>query len=154
MISRSDVVLLLTEIQAEGEDVSEDINNLYISQVIPIDILKKINDRRPLDLVLFYEKLRKSYDNKKSKLYINIMKSNENAINDSKTVLTTLSAMLNQILQFNCSDKAMFYKHARADEINKVLNIYFNTFNIEPALKLLTLIKADIVASESINGRR
>lgn len=154
MISRSDIVLLLTELQNNGEDVSKDISELYKSNTIPFEILKKINDKRPLDLCLFYEKLRKSYDNKRSKLYINIMKSNENAILDSKTILTTLSALLNQILQFECEDKSMFIKHSRADEIAKVLGIYFNTFNIEPSLKLLTLIKADIVALEYINSRR
>jgi len=154
MISRSDIVLLLTELKENGEDVTQEISDLYKSQSIPFDILKKINDKRPLDLCSFYEKLRKSYDNKRSKLYINIMKSNENAINDSKTILTTLSALLNQILQYECSDKSMFLKHSRAEEIVQVLSIYFKTFNIEPALKLLTLIKADICALEYINGRR
>jgi len=154
MISKSDVVILLTELQENGEDVAPEIAELYKTQTIPLETLKKINDRRPLDLCLFYEKLRKSYDNKRSKLYINIMKSNENAITDSKTILTTLSALLNQILQYECQDKAMFIKHSRAEEIVSVLNIYFKTFNIEPALKLLTLVKADICALEYINGRR
>ena len=154
MISKSDVLLLLTELQTSGEDVGDDITDLYKSSSIPFDILKRINEKRPLDLVTFYEKLRKSYDNKRSKLYINIMKSNENALTDPKTILTTLSALLNQILQFETDDKSMFLKHARADEITQVLSIYFKTFNIEPALKLLTLFKADICALETITGHR
>ena len=145
MITRTDLVLLLTELQEKGIDVTEDINKLYQSgNSIPVDVLKKINDTRPLDLLKFYEKLRDSYNKKRSKLYINIMKSNENAITEVKTVLTTLSALLNQILQFEVEDKSMFYTHARADEIIKVLGIYFSTKNIDPAYKLLSLIKADI----------
>lgn len=150
MISRSDILLLLTELQTKGEDVSKEINELYSSQIIPLDILKKINDNRPLDLLQFYEKLRDSYNKKRSKMYINIMRSDENALTDPKITLTTLSALLNQILQFDCEDKPMFLKHARADEITKVLSIYFDTYNIEPAYKLLSLIKADIKVLQMI----
>lgn len=144
MITRSDLVLLLTDLQEKGIDVTEDISKLYQSSNIPVDVLKKINDSRPLDLLKFYEKLRESYNKKRSKLYINIMKSDENAIEDVKTILTTLSALLNQILQFEAEDKSMFYTHSRADEITNVLKIYFETKNINPAYKLLSLVKADI----------
>jgi len=150
MITRSDVVMLLTELKDNGEDVSQDIINLYKSETIPLSILKKINDSRPLDLLNFYEKIRNSYNKKRSKMYINIMRSDENALTDPKITLTTLSALLNQILQFDCEDKPMFLKHARADEITKVLGIYFNTYNLEPAYKLLSLIKADIKVLEMI----
>ena len=143
MISRSDILLLLTDLQNKGIDVKEDINNLYSSSTIPLETLKKINENRPLDLLMFYEKIRESYNKKRSKMYINIMRADENAKNDAKTTLTTLSALLNQILQFECEDKPMFLKHARADEISKVLSIYFETYNIEPAYELLKLIKAD-----------
>lgn len=144
MITRSDLVLLLTDLQEKGIDVTEDISKLYQTSNIPVDVLKKINDSRPLDLLKFYEKLRESYNKKRSKLYINIMKSDENAIEDVKTILTTLSALLNQILQFEAEDKSMFYTHSRADEITNVLKIYFETKNINPAYKLLSLVKADI----------
>lgn len=144
MITRSDLVLLLTDLQEKGIDVTEDISKLYQSSNIPVDVLKKINDSKPLDLLKFYEKLRESYNKKRSKLYINIMKSDENAIEDVKTILTTLSALLNQILQFEAEDKSMFYTHSRADEITNVLKIYFETKNINPAYKLLSLVKADI----------
>lgn len=150
MITRSDVVMLLTELKDNGKDVSQDIINLYKSETIPLSILKKINDSRPLDLLNFYEKIRNSYNKKRSKMYINIMRSDENALTDPKITLTTLSALLNQILQFDCEDKPMFLKHARADEITKVLGIYFNTYNLEPAYKLLSLIKADIKVLEMI----
>ena len=154
MISKSDVMLLLTELQNNGEDVSNEITSLYRESSISLDTLKRINKSQPLELIKFYDKLRDSYNKKHSKMYINIMRSDENATQNAKTILTTLSGLLNQILQFECDDKPMFLKHVRADEITQVLEIYFKTFNITPAFKLLKLIKADIVVSEMINGHR
>ena len=147
MISKDDVILLLTEM---GDNNKEDIMRVLKSSSIPLDILKKINDSKQLDLLRFYEKLRKSYNAKKSKLYINILKVDENLIEDPKTILTTASALLNQILQFDVEDEAMFYSHSRADELVKVLEIYFKTFNIEPLRKLLNLVKADLKCLEEL----
>lgn len=154
MIDRSDVLLLLSDLSKQGVDINDEIKKLYSSPSIPLSALKLINKNRTLDLVKFYEKLRYSYNNNKSKLYINIMRSNENAIKDANTVLTTLSALLNQILQFQCDDRRLFIKHARANEISKVLEIYTETFDIDPAYKLLTLFKADIMALEIVSGHR
>lgn len=150
MITKTDLLLLLTELQEQGVDTTADIKYLMSSKSIPLDLLKKINQDRQLDVARFYEKLRTSYNNKKSKLYINIMRSDENTIFDPNTILTTLSALLNQALQFKAEDRVMFFKHVRTNEIVQVLDIYFKTFNIKPALKLLTLYKADIKAFESM----
>ena len=149
-LQKSDVVLLLTELQNRGIDVDKEISLTITSQYIPVEALKVINDNRNLDLLKFYEKLRNSYNKKRSKMYINIMKSDEHIITDAKTILTTLTALLNQILQFETDNRPMFLRAARADEITEVLRIYFKTFNIEPAYKLLSLIKADIKCLESI----
>ena len=148
MIAKNDIILLLTELQNQGVDVSNEIGLVLKSQQIPLEALKKINDNRPMDIINFYEKIRKSYNDKRSKLYINLMKADENVIKDPRTILTTLSGMLNQILQYKAEDQPLFYKHSRADEITKVLNIYFNNYNIEPAQQLVTLMKADIKALE------
>lgn len=150
MITKTDVLLLLTDLQKNGIDTTEDIKVLMAAKSIPLDVLKKINDNRSLDALKFYEKLRSSYNSKKSKLYINIMRADENVLDNPVTVLTTLSAMLNQILQFKAEDKTIFFKHVRCEEIVQVLDIYFKTYNIKPALKLLTLIKADIKCLEMI----
>ena len=150
MIAKSDVILLLTELQNNGVDVKEEMSLVLSSPTIPLEALKKINDNRSLDILQFYEKIRRSYNSKKSKLYINIMKSDENIINDPKTIVTTLSALLNQILQYKPDDQTLFYKHARASEIVKVLEIYFNTYNLEPARRLLEITKADIKALDMI----
>mgnify|MGYP001862355931 CR=1 FL=1 len=48
----------------------------------------------------------------------------------------------------------MFLRHARAEDIVKVLQIYLNNYDLTPCLKLLRLIKADIIALEMIARRR
>jgi len=154
MITRQDVLLLLTELEDQGVDCKEQIANLFTPNANMIEILRFINNNKSLDLVNFYEKLRKSYNHKSSKLYKNIVQCDENTEKDPNTTLTTLSALLNQILQFKVEDKAMWLKHSRADEIVKVLDIYLKNYDINPAFKLLTLVKADLVVLEYVNGRR
>ena len=150
MITRNDCVLLLTEIQQQTrESMSSYIKKVFNSPDIDIDILKFINNKRQLDLTRFYEKLRKSYNNKKSSLYINIVKETE----DPTEVLTTLASLNLQILLFakNVEDKSMFFNHARSQEITMVLNNYFKTYDIKPCLQLLRLVKADLKVCEYMN---
>lgn len=148
MITKNDCLLLLADLQSKGIDTQEEFNNLLKSNTIPLDIIKFINDNRQLDLFTFYQTIRKSYNKKKSNLYINIVKE----IDDPNEVLTTLSAMLAWVVRYSktVSDKQMFLKHARASDICRVLNIYFNTGDITNCIKLIRLIKADIKALESI----
>ena len=84
MITRNDCYLLLAEINEKGIDTSAQIKSLMSSTSIPLDVIKFINDNRQLDLTSFYEKIRKSYNNKKSKLYINIVKEVENKDKEDK----------------------------------------------------------------------
>ena len=152
MITRNDCVLLLTEIQNRtGESTIKYVKELFKSNDLDINVLKYINNKRQLDLTKFYQKLRKSYNNKRSSLYINIVKETE----DPTEVLTTLASLNLQILLFskNVDDKPMFFSHARSNEITLVLNNYFKTYDIQPCLKLLKLIKADLKVCELIDGR-
>lgn len=148
MISKNDCILLLADLDSRGFDTKEQITALLGSTQLPLSVIKFINDNRQLDLSRFYEGIRKSYNKKSSNLYINIVKE----IEEPTEVLTTLSAMLTQILRYskNVENKSMFLRHARADDITKVLNNYFNTFDITLCIKLLRIIKADIKALESI----
>ena len=144
MIDKTDIILLLSDMQKNNIDVSNDVKAVLNSDIIPLNIIKKINEFKSIDIVNFYIKLKKSYNDKHSKLYKNIMRADENLLDDPKTALTTLSALLNQILLYKPEDRVMFYKHARGNEIAQVLSIYFKTYNIEPVYKLLALTKADI----------
>jgi hypothetical protein len=148
MIQKTDLLMLLTELQDEGEDVSKQIASLYKTSSIPLDIIKFINDRRNIDVAQFYEKLRSNYNHKKSNLYINIVKE----ISDVDEILTTLSAYNLQVLLFSkkLKDKEFFFKSARAEEVTRVLNNYYKTYDISSCYTLLSLIKADIKLFEAI----
>lgn len=152
MISKNDVVLLLTELQDNGIDIQDNIIKLFKSENIPLSVIKFINDHRQLDLTAFYEYLRKSYNNKKSKLYISIVKEIENP----EDVITTLFSFGLQATLYSkrVEDSQMFLKHARVREINLVLAKYFTSYDLEDCLNLLKLIKADLVACETVSGRR
>lgn len=148
MITKNDCYLLLSELNERGVDTSSPIKDLMSSTSPSLEVIKFINDNRQLELTKFYEKLRKSYNNKKSKLYINIMKE----IEQPQDVLITLSSLLTQILLFSkdVEDKQMFLRHSRSDEITKVLSGYFKDFDLTRCVKLIKLIKIDIKALETI----
>ena len=147
MISKNDLILLLTDLQENGIDVSKELSTT-IKNGVQISTTGFINAHRQLDLHKFYEKIRKSCNEKHSNLYINIM----HEIDDTNKVLTTLSALETQILIFSKSaeNKEMFLRHSRALEISRVLSNYFQTYDLKPCIKLLRLIKADIKLFEEI----
>ena len=153
MITKNDVLLLLTELQESGADVNIYFTKAITAPNVSLEVLKFINDQRQLDVAAFYELLRKNYNSKKSPLYKNIVRED---IEKPDEVLTTLAALNLQILLFakKLDDDKMFLKHSRAEEITRVLNNYYKTYDLLPCLKLVKLIKADLVAFETVAGRR
>lgn len=152
MITKNDLLLLLTELQETGTDVNPYFAKTLNSQTVSLEVLKFINDQRQFDVAAFYELLRKNYNSKKSPLYKNIVREDVKP----EEVLTTLAALNLQILLFakKLDDDKMFLKHSRAEEITRVLNNYYKTYDLLPCLKLVKLIKADLVAFETVAGRR
>lgn len=154
MITKNDCLLLLTDLTTDDEVSKEElqkmINLTVTSNSINVDVLKFINNKRQLDLCNFYEQLRHNYNNKKSKLYKNIVKE----IDEPQEVLTTLSALVTQILLFSkkCDNKELFLKHSRISEITKVITNYCETYDITLCIKLLRIIKTDIKCLESIKN--
>lgn len=150
MITKNDCILLLTEMQADGLEVKEYINKLISTSNIDIDVIKFINNQRKFEISDFYNRIRKSYNDKRSVLYKNIVKEE---LKEPFENIITLSALLTQILLFskNVADKQLFLKHARCSEINTVLHNYFKTGDIIPCIKLLQLIKADLKVFESMS---
>lgn len=147
-LTQKDCYILLMDLQEKGIDTSKQLEELITADSIPLNTLKFINSNKPLDVINFYDHIRKSYNQKKSNLYINIMKEKD----DPTTVLTTLSAMSTQILLFSkkAENSQMFLKHVRLNEIYQVLLNYTKTYDLTLAIKLLKLIKLDIKALESI----
>ena len=152
MISKNDCILLLTELQENGIDIGDKILKVLKSRTLPMDVLQFINSKRQLDLTSFYEKLRKSYNAKKSKLYINIVKEE---INTDEVIQTLSSYALQAILYSKTAmDGQMFLKHARVREVNLALAKYFQDFDMSICNELMRLIKTDMIACETISGRR
>lgn len=152
MITRRDCLLLLSELSAKGINTDAMMRQALKSQDADILVVKFINDHRQFDANAFYEKIRKSYNHKKSNLYKNIVTCDE--VDCSATVLTTLAALNLQILLFaeNVSDTRMFLNHTRFEEINQALLNYSKTFDLVPCIKVLQIIKADLKAFEYIRN--
>ena len=154
MISKNDCILLLTDIQESGIDIGNNIYKILTSENIPIDVLEFINSKRQLELTQFYEKLRKSYNNKKSKLYKNIVKE----ATDPSEITTILSSYGLQASLYSKTiegkDVQMFLRHARLKEVHMALSKYYMDFDLSLCINLLKLIRADLIACETINGRR
>ena len=150
MLKKNDLLLLLTELQKEGKDVKEQINKLVRSSEIPVDIIKFINDNRPLTITQFYERLRKSYNAKRSSLYINLVREPKQPFD----TLTTLSSLNLQLLLFakhlEDKDVPMFLSHSRAEEIASILYNYYKTYDLKPVFTLLSLIRSDLKVFEAI----
>ena len=151
MITKSECLNLLFELKDSGVDCMEQIKHLASLSEPDIETIKFINDRRELNVRKFYEKLRKSYNHKSSKLYMNIVKEPEEDF-DPKEILCTLASLQLQILLFyKTIEDTSFLQNARFDEIGKVLLNYYNTKNIIPCQKLLFLIKSDLKVLEEIS---
>ena len=148
-ITKQECLNLLFELKDNNVDCTKQIKQLLVMNEPTIDIIKFINDHQELDLRKFYEKLRKSYNNKHSKLYINIVKCNEL---EASELVCCLGALLQQVLLFNKTlDNTEFLKQARFNEILKCLQNYYDTKDLIPCQKLLNLIKADLKVLEEIS---
>lgn len=150
MLKNSDLILLLTELEERGVNgASHQIRQVIGKSEISLDTLKFINDNRILDVANFYEQIRKSYNAKKSSLYINLVREDLKSPTDA---LTTLASLNLQILLFakHLENPQMFLSHSRAEEITRVLNNYYRTYDLKPVIALRTLIKADLKSFESI----
>lgn len=151
MITKTDCLSLLFELKDKGINCNEQIKHLLVITEPDIETIKFINDNRELNVRKFYEKLRKSYNQKRSNLYINIVRENRDKV-DPKELVITLASLQLQILLFNKTlDDIDFLRNARFDEISKVLLNYYSTKDIIPCQRLLDLIKSDLKVLEEIS---
>ena len=145
MITKNDCLLLLSEIEATGIDVKEICTHLIKTNSIDLETLKFIDKYRPFQVSQFYEYLRKNYNDKKSKLYKEIVQIDQKL---PKDVIVTLSSLLTQIFLYSnkleIEDQQSFLNHSRADEILKVLLNYVKTSDSKLGIQLLHLIKTDL----------
>lgn len=137
----------------DGDAAKDMTKKVVVSKEISIEIIDFINSNRPFEVSNFYEKLRKAYNDKKSTLYINIVKSAEQ--DNPKDVIITLSSLGLQIMLFskNVDDPEMFLRHARYEELTQCLYHYSKTMDMIPAIKLLRLFRSDLKAFEYLKQK-
>lgn len=150
MITKNDCLMLLAELSDSGVDTKDAVNKVVKNTSIDLEVLKFINSYKTFDVLDFYDKLRINYNNKRSKLYKCIVQVDEK---EPKDIVVTLSSLLTQILLHSktVTEKELFLKHSRAEEISRVLNNYFKTYDLTLCVSMLKLVKADLKALESLN---
>ena len=153
MITKNDCLTILVSLEDHGINIDQQMKKLLVSKEISLEVLKFISDNRGIEIANFYEMLRKKHNQKKSPLYHNIVKD----ITDPEEIIITLSCLLVQITLYSkklTTNKEIFQRAVRAEEITRVLNNYYATGMLDNCLTLLKLIKADVLVLEHINGRR
>lgn len=153
MITKNDCLSILVKLEDSGiSEADIYIKKMFLAKEPPIEVLRFIAQNRGFEISHFYEVLRKSHNKNKSPLYTNIVRE----ISDPKEITTTLSSLLTQILLYGnkLAHPLAFYKEARAEEISRVLNIYFKTGDLDSCIALLRIIKSDLLVMEYISGRR
>lgn len=152
MLNKSDCMSILIKLEDKGVDINAQMKKLILAKDIPIDVLKFIAEKQGLEAVNFYEMLRKSYNNKKSKLYKNILDDIK-----LKDVCVILSSLLLQIALYSSKltdTKNSFLQEIRANEISDALADFYKSDNVEKCLAVLNAIKTDLLVLEYLNGRR
>ena len=101
IITRQDLLALVADDTSMLKEVYDN----------PESVLKKCKQNGKLEIFNFYDNCRKNYNQKHSKIYINIVKE----VSEPRKVLTTLSALVTQILLFaeNSQNREMFIKQSR-----------------------------------------
>ena len=153
MITKQDCLTLLVSLEDRGISIDQQMKRLLTAKEIPIDTLKFILENRGIEVANFYEMLRKKHNQKKSPLYHNIVKD----ITDPEEVITTLACLLVQITLYSKklpTNKEIFQREVRAEEISRVLNNYYTTGMLDSCLALMKLLKSDLLVLEHISGRR
>lgn len=152
MITKNDCMSVLVKLEDRGLNIDTYMRKLVVSKEIPLEVLRFIAQNRGIEVGNFYEMLRKKHNQSKSPLYTNIVRE----VDIPSEAITTLTCLLTQITLYGnkLDDKEAFFKEARAEEISRVLNGYFQNGRLENPLSLLKLIKSDMLVLEYIAGRR
>jgi hypothetical protein len=153
MITKNDCLSILVSLEDRGINIDQQMKQLLTTKEIPLSVLKFILDNRGIEVANFYEMLRKKHNQKKSPLYHNIVKEDL----DSEEVVTTLACLLVQITLYSKklpTNRELFQREVRAEEISRVLNTYYSTGMLDSCLALMKLLKTDLLVLEHISGRR
>ncbi len=150
-ITKKDCLVLLNSLKTDGVDVAEMTKKAALSKEVSLEVVEFINKNRPFEVSKFYEKLRKSYNDKRSQLYKQIVRSDE--VEEPKDIIITLSSLGLQIMLYakQFEDPQMFLQQARYQELTSCLYKYSISYDLLPAINLLRLVKMDLKAFEYWN---
>lgn len=148
MITLNDCLLMLANIKANNIDTSK-MENEVLENGVTKKVIKFIKENGDLDIYDFYEKLRKSYNDKKSKLYINIVKEDFTNVDN---IPTTMASYVLQTLLFSkqAKDANLFLEQSRYTDCCDCLLEYGKNGDLIPCIRLLQIIKQEIKALEEI----
>lgn len=148
MITNDDCLLMLADIRASGVDTSK-IETELMTNGATRKVVKFIKDNGDLDIYDFYRKIRKSYNDKRSKLYINIVKEDFTNIEE---VPTTMASYILQTLLYarNAKSSNVFLEQSRYIECCESLSEYGKSGDLVPCIRLLQIIKREIKALEEL----
>lgn len=149
MITTNDCLLLLATLKTQGVEVDK-IESELMNKGATKKVVKFIKDNGTLSIFDFYHKIRKSYNDNRSKLYINIVKED---FSDVGSIPITISSYVLQTLLFSkkVEDDIMFLKQARYEDCCECLLEYGKTGDIVPCIRLLQIIKSEIKALEELD---
>lgn len=153
MITKNDCLTILVSLEDRGINIDQHMKKLLTAKEIPLEVLKFILTNKGIEVANFYEMLRKKHNQNKSPLYHNIVKD----ITDPEEIITTLACLLVQITLYSrklTSNKDIFQREVRAEEISRVLNNYYATGTLDSCVALIKLLKSDLIVLEHISGRR
>lgn len=155
MLTNNDLSLILIDMEAEGvPGATEALRKTLGKPGVDFEALRFVNSNRQLDVAGFYERIRKNQNDKRSDLYKNIVRGDW----DADCALSTLHAFALQAYLYSrkVSDdaKQMFFRHARSEEVARVLHSYYENYDLSGVLRVLSLLRADLMAFESASGRR
>lgn len=138
------MIITRQELLTLASDDLSVLENVYSN---PTEVISTLKNNGSLEIFTFYNRIRKSYNEKHSKVYINIMKE----VEDPKKVLTTLSALVTQILLFaeKSNYKDIFLRHAKLTEILKALEQYSDSQSLIPCVEIIKELKQDIKQIEA-----
>lgn len=147
MLNRQECYKLLFEIKSKGINTDEQLSLLSRSSLVPKEIIKFINNNRQLEVKEFYENLRKKYNSKSSKLYLQLVKEDLEPIE----ILKTLCSYNTQVILYseNLTNKKNYLDNSRIKESLQALTKYFNEQDISECIDILKIIKSDIKILEN-----
>lgn len=134
------------------------IKALLLDNKLTEELLSYMIKEQGLEVRNFYEYLRKQYNNRRSKLYKNLVREDflDQNVSEKVIVLTSLLQQITLHCKHLDSKRAQdsFLKQSRADEILESLHSYFSAGNEEYINQVLKLIQIDLKVIEMMAGTR